>query len=126
MPAPPTTFPTLSMKPDGETLRIQLENPAIESEMMDGGYYITRPRYTRTPPRTFLFQFTDISEADKNTLMAFWDGVKGSSYAFNWVNPTTGVTHNVRFSKGLTLEFIRVGIGTNHRYNTSEISLTEV
>lgn len=120
-------FPTLSQKPDGETFKVSIENPAIEPQNTDGGYLITRPKYTRAPPRTFMFQFSDISQDDRTTLDTFFSTqAKGSSVAFDWADPTSGTVYNVRFSKGFILEFDRTGYGSNHRYDTNMISLTEV
>lgn len=121
-------FPTLSKKPDGESYKEETDNPSIDPEGTDGGYFITRPRYTRTPPTTFRFRFRDISLADKGILDTFWKTtVKGSSVGFNWTNPVTGTVHNVRFGKEMKkIEFERTGYGTNHRFDTGEIILTEV
>lgn len=123
---PTLDFPTLSMKPDGESYRLSAPNPSKDGEQTDGGYWITRPRYTRKPPRSFSFKFVDISQADRDELLAFWEDVKGSSVAFNWRDPTDDALYNVRFGKGFELEFSRTGHGTNHRYDTNEIKLTEV
>lgn len=124
---PTLDFPTLSKKPDGESFKLKVPNPAKEPEDTDGGYSITRPKYTRKPPLTFTFAFKDISQADRDTLLTFWrEIVKGSSVAFNFRDPTNGVLHNVRFGKGYELEFKRVGFGSNHRYDTNDIVLTEV
>lgn len=120
-------FPTLSMRPDGTSFKVSIPNPSIESEETDGGYFNTRPRYTRRPPKTFTFKFTDIGQDDRDTLDHFFsEVVKGSSVIFNWTDPTNGAVHQVRFSQGFKLEFIRTGVSFNHRYDTNEISLTEV
>jgi hypothetical protein len=123
---PEPIFPTLSKHPDAESFKISVPNPSKDGQDTDGGYFITRPKYTRRPPRSFKFQYKDIGQADRVTLEAFWDQVKGSSVAFNWTDPTTNVLHNVRFGKGTTLEISRYGMGLNHRYDTNEITLTEV
>jgi hypothetical protein len=120
-------FPTLSMRPDGLSFKVSIPNAAIESDETDGGYYSTRPRYTRRPPKTFRFKFTDIGQADRDVLDTFFSTtVKGSSLIFNFTDPTNGTVHQVRFSKGFQLEFVRTGVASNHRYDTNEISLTEV
>lgn len=119
-------FPTLSIGPDGESYKVSVPNPAKEPQDTDGGYTLTRPKYTRRPARSFKFMFKDLSQDDRDALENFWDRVKGSSVAFNWREPTNGKLYNVRFGKGQTLEFSRVGIGFNHRYETNEITLTEV
>lgn len=120
-------FPTLSMRPDGLSFRVSIPNPSIESEETDGAYFNTRPRYTRRPPKTFRFKFTDLGQDDRDTLDDFFSNVvKGSSVIFNWTDPTNGSVHQVRFSPGFKLEFARTGVSFNHRYDTNEISLTEV
>lgn len=120
------TFPTLSIQPDASTFKVSIPNPAKEPESTDGGYMFTRPKFTRRPAKTFSFKFVDIGQQDRNALTNFWETTKGSSVAFNWRDPTSGTLHNVRFGKGMTLEFVRTGVGTNHRYDTNEITLTEV
>lgn len=119
-------FPTLSIGPDGESYKVSIPNAAKEPNDTDGGYMFTRPKFTRRAARTFSFSFKDLSQADVDTLEAFWFQTKGSAVAFNWRHPIKGTLHNVRFGKGMTLEFSRVGIGFNHRYDTNEIQLTEV
>lgn len=119
-------FPTLSMLPDGDSLQIEADNPAIEPQDTDGGYLITRPQYTRTPPRTFSFMYSDLGQADRDALDNFWNQVKGSSVAFNWTDPTSGTVYNVRFDKGFKLQLQRWGVASNHRYKTNTIVLVEV
>jgi hypothetical protein len=122
-------YPALSMLPDGDTLNQQDDNPALEGQDTDGAYFITRPRYTRTPPRTFMFAYSDLSKADRDTLSDFFrTSAKGSSVAFNWTHPVTAEVINVRFSKGFKLETTRWGGGAGNlsRYKTNTISITEV
>ena len=123
-------YPTLSVKADGESLEISHENPAFEGEKTDGGYWITRKKYTRTPPRTFTFDYQYVTNADRALLVAFWNQVGGSSAAFNWVNPQDGLTYNVRFSQGYQLSFKRLiggnAASNNHIWSISGMSLTEV
>jgi len=120
-------FPTLSIGFDSTSYKVSRANPAYEGEDTDGGYVVgSRPRYTRSPPRTFTFKFVNVSHADRVTLEAFWETVKGSSVIFQWRDPTTAVLHDVRFTKGMMLEFERTGYGTNHRYDTGTVSMTEV
>lgn len=123
---PVYNFPTLSLLPDGATYSVDQENPAMEGQDTDGGYWVTRRRYTRTPPKSFSFSFSHINATDVATLQNFWNTVGGSSSAFNWINPVTGLTYNVRFGKGMKLEFKRTGYGSNHYYDSSTITLTEV
>lgn len=121
-------YPTLSMLPDGDSLQTEWDNPAIDpsNSDTDGGYQITRPLYTRDPPRTWTFKYSDLGQADHDALETFWNTVKGSSVAFNWRHPVSAELVNVRFSKDFKLQLLRVGIGTNHRYQSNTISITEV
>jgi hypothetical protein len=120
-------FPTLSMKPDGDSLMVEIENPAISPPKTDGGYMFTRPLYTRSPPRTWTFAYSDLGQSDYLTMEDFFKNqAKGSSVAFTWVHPVTAENALVRFSKDFKLQMTRVGIGSNHRYKTNTISLTEV
>lgn len=120
-------FPTLSIDFDASSFEVEIDNPSVEPEKTDGGYLITRPRYTRTPPKTYKFKYVNISHADRLLLETFWNTtVKGSSVAFNWTEPTTSAVKNVRFGPGTKLTFNRIGFGTNHRYETGEIRLVEV
>ena len=119
-------FPTLSIQPDALSFKVSIPNAAKEPQETDGGYMFTRPKFTRRAARTFSFKFKDLSQADKAALEGFWFQTKGSAVAFNWTEPTTGAVHNVRFGKGMTIEFQRSGVGFNHRYDTNDIQLTEV
>jgi hypothetical protein len=118
------------MKPDGESLEIMHENPAFDGAKTDGGYWITRKKYTRTPPRTFKFDLKSINNTDRLTLITFWNTIGGSSAAFNWANPQDNITYNVRFSAGYSLGFKRIAGGTaasgNHIWDCDGMSLTEV
>lgn len=120
-------FPNLSRKPDGETYGVSSPNPSKEGNDTDGGYWMTRPKYTRKPPRSFKFKFTDLSQADHDALLDFWETkAKGSSVAFLWRNPADKKQYNVRFGKGMSLTLDRTGYGPINRYDSGEITLTEV
>lgn len=119
-------YPTLSIGYDASSFAHASENPAHGSDT-EGGYQVTRPRFTRTPRKTFRFTHVDITEADRVTLETFWNVRKGSSESFTWTHPVTGASYTVRFALDMkTLEFTRTGYGTNHRWDSSEIILTEV
>lgn len=119
-------YPTLAIDFDASTFKEVSENPVIKGGDTEGGYTVTRPRFTRRPRRMFSFQHVDISEANRVTLQNFWDGHFGGSLAFNWTHPVTSVVYNVRFAPDMTLDFDRAGYGTNHRWNTNTIVLKEV
>jgi phage-related protein len=116
-----------SVRWDASTFSEEQEDPAVKEGEMDGGYVVSRPRFTRTPRRMFSFKHVDISDADKQTLANFWAARRGSAGAFNWVHPISGVTINVRFSSDMgKMRFNRAGYGTNHRWDSEEIILKEV
>jgi phage-related protein len=119
-------FPTLSKQLDASAFKMSYENPSTKEGETDGGYVITRARHTRRPRRIFTIRFVDITETDRLALEAFWDARRGGSEAFNWTNPVTSDVFNVRFDSQNSIEFNRVGYGTNHRYDTNEIVLKEV
>lgn len=124
-------FPTLTSAIEQDDFNESLENPALAKEM-EGGYTVTRPRHTRTTAReSFTIHYPNMSNADKTTLKAFWNLVKGSSAMFQWNNPASGETRIVRFKPGSTLDFKyayyhRNTDGTSdHRWNVS-IELEDV
>lgn len=90
----PNTFPTI----EGPSLPITPEpdDPTLSSES-DGGYELTRPRYTRIR-RKWTLVWPHLLHADYTTLMAFYDSMSGSSVNFNWTNPATGTVSSVRFA----------------------------
>lgn len=119
------SYPTLSKDFDASSFEEESENPVVASEM-EGGYTITRARFTRSPRRKFTFKHVDISDADKTTLQTFWDDHKGGASAFNWTHPISGAVINVRFSPDMKLSFKRTGYGENHRWDSDTIELREV
>lgn len=89
-------YPTLASPVESTRFGESAANPSISKEV-EGGYTISRPRSTRKPSRSFKVHYPNMSNADKEALFAFWDQVFGGSNAFYWINPTSGVTHLVRF-----------------------------
>ena len=112
------SFPpeSLSGREDSSKLTSEQVDPTISSST-DGGYLMTRPRYTRKPPINFTTGFTYITQAEKKDLEDFWDEQFGGSRAFAWDNPTDGVRYNVRFAE--PMRFSYTGKGGNHRWNVS-------
>lgn len=102
------------------------EDPAIAASKMEGGYVISRPRFTRRPRRTFSFMYTDMNDTDKGTLYAFWNSMFGSSNAFSWTHPSSGEVINARFDPATKLKFSRMGYGPVNRWQTDTIVLAEV
>lgn len=109
----------------------QFKETAKEDQTIDfeseGGWSVTRPRYTRRTPRLFTLGFTDISNADKLVLQDLYVQTRGSSDMItDWPHPIGGELINVRFQKGSKPEFVYRGMGGNHRWNVSGIILEEV
>jgi hypothetical protein len=75
------------------------DDPAIRSEM-EGGYTITRPRYTRIR-RKWNLQWNAMSGTDYGLLTAFWAATRGGSLSFSWTCVTDGTTKTVRFAAPL-------------------------
>jgi phage-related protein len=103
---------------DSSKYQVQQENPAIASPM-EGGYVLTRPRHTRRPRKTWTSGFQALTEAQKNTLQAFFDSCHGGSVIFNWTNPTDHTVVAVRFTTDTTLQFAYSGIGGTHQYDVT-------
>jgi hypothetical protein len=114
---------TLEFKEDSKFRNVTTPDQAIRNEM-EGGYAVTRPRYTRSPPKTFVTGFTNITETEKAQIEAFWELKRGGSAAFTWLDRVTNITHIVRF-KG-DLKFTYAGMGGTHRWTTGEIQLEQV
>lgn len=115
--------PGLEGEEDSSKFSITREDPTVRTNT-DGGYIYTRPRYTRTPSRTFTTGFTFVTEEQRQILEAFWNAQRGGSDAFTYTLPTTGVESIVRF-KGPYRERY-VGIGPNFRWNIEDVTLEEV
>jgi hypothetical protein len=109
------TLPSGSL-PDSKQFGIQLEDPAMRTEM-EGGYVITRPKHTRAPRRTWPIAYQMLTDADRTTLGNFWNTTKGGSLTFDWTNPADGAIYTVRFKD--PLQFKYVGIGSSKRWDCS-------
>lgn len=114
-------FP-LNDQQDSSQYSESAEDVAIR-EKMEGGYVYSRPKFTRPARKTFRTGFSDLTNADKLVLEAFWLTVKGGSDIFTWLNPVSGVTYNVRFTKPLTYEYF--GRNAVHRWNVKNIELEQ-
>lgn len=87
-----STWPTLS-----STLKNFAQQPVDDtiSSTSEAGYTQTRPRFTRER-KIFGPLSMRLSRADRDTLVAFDETVKGSTI-FTITHPDTGATLNVRF-----------------------------
>lgn len=115
------SFPALSKDQDSKFYTVSHENPAVRSKM-EGGYVVSRARFTRTPRRMFTTGFTDISNADKAALETFWDTKKGGSVSMVWVDPVLSESIVVRFTKPLSFNY--TGLGGTHLW-TVQFELEE-
>jgi len=96
-------FPTLSKNPE-YPLSEDREDSTVRSDF-EGGYEITRPRWTRTR-KLFSVRYKTLPDADKTLLDTFMDTVSGGADAFTWTHPKTSVTYTVRFAKPIKFEYI--------------------
>ena len=100
----PLVFPLL---PSGKSLdAAKFETSAADPGMRqetDGGYVITRARYTRKPRKSWKCALTNITGADKIVMDDFWDTTRGTARAFSWVCPTDMLTYNVRFKASFSM-----------------------
>lgn len=124
-----TDFPVVQYL-DASTFSETQEDPAISAAKMEGGYVLSRPRFTRRPRRTFTFNFDGMTDADKTTLQTFWNTVHGSSDMFNWTHPQTGEVILVRFDSAMGNLKIDVSVAApatmGSHWKSGSIILTEV
>ena len=112
-------FPTLALAKGGQDstqFTITPEDVAIKSEM-EGGYVVSRARHTRTPRKTFGTGYKSISDADRQTLLAFYAQVGGGAVIFDWTDPVDKLTWQVRFDGEMAFRY--VGIGTTKLWDVS-------
>lgn len=111
-----SAFPALTAKADSAKYSRTAEDPAIRSEL-EGGYVYSRPRFTRTPRKSWKIGYTEMNNTDRATLEAFWDTVRGGSDSFTWTDPQTNTGYTVRFKS--PIEFKYTGFGGVHFWNVS-------
>lgn len=114
---------TMTAKEDSRQRSDKQADPAMRKEM-DGGYVVTRARYTRAPRKTFITGFTNISQADKVAFQNFWDSKKGGSDSFTWADPITTTVYTVRFVG--QPDFKYVGMGSTYRWDITNVQLEQV
>lgn len=118
-------FPTVNLAglEDSKHFKQEQADPAMRQEV-DGGYTITRPRYTRIPRKTWTTGFTDLTDAQKAEFDTFWETQRGGSNSFTYLNPADAVTYTVRF-KGVP-KVIYTGMGPLRRWDITGIVLEQV
>lgn len=115
-------FPPVGIKEDSSKFNMSLEDKGLSSET-EAAYVYSRPRHGRRPRRIITTGFTDIDQSSKIKLEQFASQY-GTYSIFTYEIPDSGETINVRFTK--LPEFPYAGAGGNHRYNITDIELTEV
>jgi len=98
-------------------------DPAMTQEI-EGGWEVSRPRYTRAPARVITTGFTDITDAQKTLLFNYYAAMRGGSASFSYLNPVSGETMTVRFAKPPKAEY--AGMGGTHRWDIKNIELKQV
>lgn len=116
-------FPPVGISQDSSLFSETQQDPALRNEI-EGGYVTTRAKYTRTPRKTFKTGFTHITDAQKQTLQAFWDTKKGGSASFTYTHPTLATDFTVRF-KGAP-NYIYKGHGTSYAWDVTDVVLEQV
>ena len=91
-------FPTLSQLPDAEQFS---ENTTVDPTLRDefeNGSVTTRSKFTASLRQWgILYRF--LSNADKQTLVAFQRTVSYGAGSFNWTNPIDSEVYVVRFGE---------------------------
>ena len=118
-------FPTINLAglEDSKHFNEEQADP-VQRKEVDGGYVMTRPRFTRLPRKTWTTGFTDLTDAEKNEFTAFWDSKRGGSDSFTYENPTDNVTYTVRFAGAPKIKY--TGMGPLRRWDITNIRLEQV
>jgi hypothetical protein len=91
-------YPNTLPEPDVQGFE---ESPAIDPTLrseMESGKRITRSRFTKIPKK-WRFQYTQLSNDNKNTLKSFEESVSYGSDSFDWTHPIDDESHSVRFAE---------------------------
>ena len=93
-----SNFPTLTRKPQ-EGFEEEYEDSVLRSDF-EGGYEITRQKYTRMRKSFKNLKWVGLNATDKTAMDTFvTTTVKGGADSFNWTHPVTNTVHVVRFVK---------------------------
>ena len=118
-------FPTATLADleDSKHFTEDSADPAKRQEI-DGGYTVTRPRYTRLPRKTWTTGFTDLTTAQKDSYVSFWESKFGGSDSFTYLNPADAATYTVRFRGKAKIKYS--GMGPLRRWEITDIALEQV
>lgn len=123
MPIPSLTSTGFTAKEDSKYLSEDPKDPTMRAEA-EGGFVMTRARFTRAPPRVVKTGFTNISEADRAKLKAFYDAQRGGAGSFGYTHPVSGESLTVRFAEPPRFRY--AGVGATFRWDVPDIKLEEV
>jgi hypothetical protein len=112
----------LASRQDSKFFKIERDDNTVKGEV-EGGYTTTRPRSTRAPRTIISTGFTTITQAEMETLQAFYDTV-GKHSMFNYTNPVTSIIMVCRIEEWPHADY--TGAGYNPLYNLGPIKLKEV
>lgn len=101
-------FPTLTRGVDSKFTTEETEDVSLKTKI-EGGYVVSRAKHTRTPRKTFTTGYTALPPADKATLEAFYNTVKGGSVIFDWKDPVSLAFFQVRFTEALSFKYTGIG-----------------
>lgn len=118
-------FPTVALAglEDSKHFNVSQADPA-KKQTVEGGYTVSRPRYTRSPRKTWSTGFTDLTTAQANSFTAFWDAKYGGADSFTYLNPADSQTYTVRFMGQPKIKY--VGMAALRRWDITGIALEQV
>jgi len=118
-------FPTVALAglEDSKHFGVSQADPSKKTEI-EGGYTVSRPRYTRLPRKTWMTGFSDLTTTEKNSFTTFWDTQMGGSASFTYLNPADAQTYTVRFMGQPKIKY--VGMAALRRWEITGITLEQV
>lgn len=119
------TYPATIRLLNAATFTEEFEDVAMKPNEMDGGYQLTRARFTRAPRRTWTFNYVEMKDADKLALENVWKATKGRSAIFSWAHPISGELVNCRFGE-MKMRFSRSGYGPINLWQSDTVIIVEV
>jgi len=90
----PNNFPVLSRSPEVKGFVEELSSEAVQIADRASGYPLLNKLFT-FDAKTFQFTLPFVSQADKITLLTFYEANK--DVPFNWLNRQDGITYEVIF-----------------------------
>jgi hypothetical protein len=116
-------FPPAGVKEDSKYFSVGKNDSTVESKT-EGGYRYTRPRSARRPRKIIKTGFSNLNQAQETAVQEFFDKV-GKHTMFTYLIPTTGQAITVRFT-GEPPTSKYMGVGGTHRFDITDIEMTEV